>query len=434
MSTKMKKTIVVGETEYTILFDDVVPPISDEEYHRLKEDIAENDILVPPIVDEHNGIIDGTNRIRAISELKRKSFQFHVRPGLKDEEKRDLAIKINAMRRQFSKEDRLKLAVSLRKQKYSLRRIGNILNLNHQTVSNYLAESGKKFPKTCIGEDGIEKPATLTRKTCVIARDSKDAIEIHDNLGKIDTTILPDTVLNSHRLGRIVRTANNNDDPQEDCQIGNATLLFGPFQERGKEIPSESCDMIFTDPPYSQAALPLWNDLGELAERILKPGGILLSYSGSMYLPQIYEMLGKHLKYWWTFAIEHTGGNKSVHNLHIHQCWKPIVAYVKEPLNVYWKYFRDMVSGKREKDVIDWQQCVCEAEHFIKHLCPKKGTLVDPMMGAASSLMAGMTLGINCIGIENNSSTFAKAQERIEEEKAKLAKASLVKKHTKKAA
>lgn len=415
----VNKTIIVGDTKYTVLFDDVVPPISEEEYESLKEDISENGILVPPIIDEKNGIIDGVNRIRAISELKRKSFPCQILPNLvKGQEKRDLAIKINALRRQWSKEDRLKLAVSLRKQKYSYRRIASIINLNHETVRKHLIASGERFPDKSEGKDGIEKPARLSRSTCILVRNSKEAKEVSENLKKINVNNLPDTVLNSHRLGRIVRNEEAKANPTcKDIQIGTAKLLFGSFQERGKEIASESVKMLITDPPYREESLPLFNDLGEFAARVLKPGGILLSYSGTMFLPDVYAMLGKHLKYWWTFAIEHTGGNKSVYNLHIHQCWKPVVAYIKEPVNVYWNYLRDMVSGKREKDVMDWQQCVSEAEYFIKHLCPQKGILVDPMAGAATSLIAGMNLGMDCIGIENNPSTFALAEKRIKEHK-----------------
>lgn len=39
------------------------------------------------------------------------------------------------------------------------------------------------------------------------------------------------------------------------------------------DLEPESVDLILTDPPYPREFLPLWSDLGDLAERVLKRGG-----------------------------------------------------------------------------------------------------------------------------------------------------------------
>jgi len=46
----------------------VMPPLSDEEYQALKEDIAENGMLVPVVQDTEGNIIDGHYRVRAHQE------------------------------------------------------------------------------------------------------------------------------------------------------------------------------------------------------------------------------------------------------------------------------------------------------------------------------------------------------------------------------
>jgi ParB-like chromosome segregation protein Spo0J len=43
----------------------VLPPLSDEEYQALKEDMAENGMLVPVVQDTAGNIIDGHHRVRA---------------------------------------------------------------------------------------------------------------------------------------------------------------------------------------------------------------------------------------------------------------------------------------------------------------------------------------------------------------------------------
>jgi DNA modification methylase len=192
-------------------------------------------------------------------------------------------------------------------------------------------------------------------------------------------------------------------------------LLLGDFRERGKEIKSGTVHMIFTDPPYAEKYLPLWNDLGEFAARVLKPGGLLLSYSGIMYLPQVYELLNKHLKYLWTFAIKHSGCNAFVPKVNIHQAWKPIVGYYKPPFNKYWRPFLDLISGGKSKQHHEWEQSTVEAAHFIKAVCPRNGILVDPMMGSGTTLIAALSLNmsINSTGIEIDKATFLTAQERM---------------------
>ncbi len=51
----------------------------------------------------------------------------------------------------------------------------------------------------------------------------------------------------------------------QDCK-----LFLGDFKEKGREIPDNSIDLIFTDPPYSREDLPNYDELGYLAQRVLK--------------------------------------------------------------------------------------------------------------------------------------------------------------------
>ena len=52
-------------------------------------------------------------------------------------------------------------------------------------------------------------------------------------------------------------------------------LQFGDMKTLGENIPDNSIDLIFTDPPYNEASLSLYGDLAKLADRVLKPGGSL---------------------------------------------------------------------------------------------------------------------------------------------------------------
>jgi ParB-like chromosome segregation protein Spo0J len=416
---KKKIVITVNGIEYVILFDGLIPKVAEDEYQRLKDDIAQNGVLVPVTVDEERGVIDGIGRLTAASELGISDVPFHMHYGLNETEKRDLALRLNALRRQWTPEQRLHLAVLLRKDQHSYRRIGSILNLSHETVRRHLQDLGdiEELPETTIGQDGIERPSKVRKKACVVIKNKKDANKAFESLSILKGKLKPfDSVIDVKTLAKKVKSNNKDIDTSNctDVKLGNAELLLGDFRKKGDEIDDQSVDMIFTDPPYAEDALPLWEALGKFAQKVLKPGGVLLSYSGQMFIPEIHATLGKHLEYFWTFAIRHTGGNTFVRNLNIQQAYKPIVAYCKPPFTPNWETFCDMVSGGREKDAHDWQQAVEEAHYYIKHVCPKGGTICDPMMGSGTSILAGMSLGLDCKGIEIDTTAYATAKKKIE--------------------
>lgn len=424
---KQKQMWVVGSVEFTALFEDRIPRLSVEEYARLKEDIAAHGVLVPVAVDEKMQVIDGINRIKAASELEHRSIPIHVHAGVTANEKKELAIRLNAFRRHWSQDERLAMTVALRREKYSLRRIGKLLNLSHETIRRYLEASGvaKDLPDTVVGDDGIERPAKVTRRPVIALKNTKEAKEAYRQLEEAEGIHLPNSIIDVKRLGRLVRdhkskTYNRAD--LSDRTVGQATLLLGDFAEKGETVAPDSVDLIFTDPPYGGDCLGLWDELGRFAEKVLKPGGLLLSYSGVLYLPQIYEMLGRHLKYFWTFAVRHTGGRKTVYSVNVHQAWKPIVGFFKPPFKKQWHTFPDMTTAGQSKECHKWEQPIGEAHYFIQNLCPTKGVLVDPMMGSGTAVLAGMALGMTCTGIEIDTTAFATANQRIEQVQKKVGK------------
>jgi hypothetical protein len=65
-------------------------------------------------------------------------------------------------------------------------------------------------------------------------------------------------------------------------------LIQGDFVEFSKDIPNNSIDLIFTDPPYGEEYLHLYKSLFEVGRKVLKDdGGSLLTYCGHIALPRI---------------------------------------------------------------------------------------------------------------------------------------------------
>lgn len=181
-------------------------------------------------------------------------------------------------------------------------------------------------------------------------------------------------------------------------------------------IADESVDLVFTDPPYDDESVDLYRKAAKVAARILKPGGSFVAYSGQKYLPEVYGLINHPaLRYWWTFAGVHSGGNQMLQKLGIRCGWKPIIWYVKGTRGDVSCVLADVVTGAREKSHHEWQQAEQEAEHFIEKLTFDDGLVVDFFLGGGTTKVAADRLGRRFIGFEIKPDIAEKAKKRIEE-------------------
>lgn len=192
-------------------------------------------------------------------------------------------------------------------------------------------------------------------------------------------------------------------------------ILIGSIDNVGERISGQSVDLILTDPPYEESKLSLFSSLSSLAAKVLKSGGLCLTYSGQVFLPEAMKRLGEHLEYAWTFAVRHTGGNTRIYKVNVNNGWKPVLAYCKSPLNPWWDSFIDITTGGREKELHDWQQAESEAAYFIEHLSLPGSVVLDPFAGSGTVLVAAKKLGRRYLGIEIDTETASIASKRLEE-------------------
>lgn len=203
------------------------------------------------------------------------------------------------------------------------------------------------------------------------------------------------------------------DERKESTIRINSAVWHGDMRELGQRIEPDSVDLILTDPPYPGEFLPLFSDLSTFAARVLKPGGLCLVYSGQIFLPEVMRRLCESLQYAWTFAIRHSGGNQRIFKINVNTAWKPVFAFCKPPLAIWWDSFIDVVSGGREKDLHAWQQAESEAAYFIEHLTLPGQVVVDPFCGSGTVLKAAKVLGRQYQGIEMDAKHVERAQERL---------------------
>jgi hypothetical protein len=89
----------------------VMPPLTEDEYAALREDIAANGVTVPVIVDQHGVIIDGHHRQQIAEELGIPCEQ-KVRQFANDEERYEFALGLNLKRRHLNREQMRQLIAS----------------------------------------------------------------------------------------------------------------------------------------------------------------------------------------------------------------------------------------------------------------------------------------------------------------------------------
>ncbi len=181
-------------------------------------------------------------------------------------------------------------------------------------------------------------------------------------------------------------------------------------------LADESVDMIFTDPPYHTKYLYLYSWLASEATRVLKPGGFVLSYSGSLHLNKVIRAFDDAgLTFFWAL-VENLPGNKGtfVQERKVLTLQKPIIAYTKGKgrLRVGGMQSRFDSVGKM-KAYHHWGQDVGTARYYIDH-CTKMGDIVlDPFVGGGTTVVACELIGRRCIGFDITLAAVLQSQRRL---------------------
>jgi 16S rRNA G966 N2-methylase RsmD len=170
-------------------------------------------------------------------------------------------------------------------------------------------------------------------------------------------------------------------------------------------------DAIITDPPYPREFIPLMDDLGRLAARILKPDGVLVVLMGQSYLPDVYRMLGDHLDYRWTGCYLTPGAGYSSHQRRVQSNWKPLLVYGNGPR--FSDVFRSEGSDANAKNNHKWGQDYSAFQQIVKRFTAAGETVVDPFAGSGTTLLAAKALGRHAIGCDLDPDSVRTARERV---------------------
>lgn len=320
----------------------------------------------------------------------------------------------------ISDEERLEFARACVDAGASRRSAADALGLAHETINR---DFGTNAPEiTQIREESGTNVPVRRRSAAEITKPEGD----DKNLPPTDPAATDDAMpavldkppLTPSEKAARTRTAHETiakfafDQPASHVPAGEPIRL-GDFYTMASELKDDSVDLIFTDPPYDDKSIPLFGRMGEVAARVLKPGGSLVTYLGHMQLIEAGNLLSRHLRFWHPLCCLHSGPFARMTEFGVVETFKPMLWFVKGTRGDKHSFVESAVTGSREKDHHEWQQAESEAEYFISVLSPPSGLVVDFFAGGGTTIVAAQRLGRNALGYEIDQNHHKKALERI---------------------
>lgn len=234
------------------------------------------------------------------------------------------------------------------------------------------------------------------------------------------------------------------------------TLMHGDCLEKMKSIPSQSVDLILTDPPYGTTKCKwdsvidfvlMWAEL----KRIIKPNGAILLFGAEPFSSLLRASNIKDFRYDWiwekpnatgflnskfqplrahevisvfyakkpTFNPQRTKGHKRKQSARTDidsECYgKSIKRYEYDSEERYPRSIQLFNSDKQKESLHPTQKPVALLEYLIKTYSNEGETVLDFTMGSGSTGVACMNTRRNFIGIEQDNGYFATATERLKQ-------------------
>jgi len=246
----------MGKEKYQLL-----PPLSQDEYESLKEDVAKMGVLVPIEFDEKGEVLDGHHRIKACKELGIAEYPRIIREFKNEEEKQAHVWAVNIARRQLSSEqlksirnEQKKLAISLRQRGLTQTEIAAKLRVSRQLISRWeqttrtIATSGNGSN----ADKATEKPDVRT----VVPKSEHPNIYKRYNKGETQEEIAANYKITQRRISSIINSEikkqeNKTRRWEESIEQGSGECYGGKDGLQNLINSGRKYRIIYADPPWN---------------------------------------------------------------------------------------------------------------------------------------------------------------------------------------
>lgn len=353
----------------------IFPMMAGAEYEQLLADIMENGQLDPVVLYEGK-ILDGRNRWKACMELG-LVINYEQYPG---DNPLSYVISKNLHRRHLNETQRGVIGARIANMQLgdNQYKTGSA-NLQTHVSQSEAARQLNVSPRMIATVKEVERKAPE-----LITHMESGKMTAHEAIKKIK-----ETERNAERAELAQSAQNLPADDRWSVEQGD----INDYQT------NKQFDFIITDPPYPKEYLELYEVLARRANDWLKPGGLLIAMCGQSYLNQIYEMMSKHLDYYWTAAYLTPGESASLWQKNVIPKWKPLLIFAKGKYSG--KMFGDVYSsGANEKSLHKWGQSESGMYSIVSGVCLPGQSIFDPFCGAGTTGVAALRHGCLFHGID----------------------------------
>lgn len=210
--------------------------------------------------------------------------------------------------------------------------------------------------------------------------------------------------------------------PTTETGEGDVHIYNLRMEDLDDLVPDGKVDLVLTDPPYhtDTKTMELWDELGKLARRVLKPDGLLVSYAGNYAIPEAIRRVEKNVPWWWQMIVLYTATD-AAHDRGFLLDYKPIEVYRqyegKPEERLKGKQRKSVMSGgKADKAHHKWGQPLVEAVHLILSFTEPGELVCDPFSGGGTIAVAAKMTGRKCVAAEKDAADHAASVERLKAE------------------
>ena len=244
-------------------------------------------------------------------------------------------------------------------------------------------------------------------------RESADAQALAAEAEAVRAWVATAKEISPRRAARVARDAKAKRERAEKVPVAvlppTCDLRIGDFRVVLADVPDGSVDVVLTDPPYPAEFLPLWDDLGAFAARVLRPGGLLVAMSGQTNLPAVFGLLGKHMDYRWTIAYLMDGAANTVHARAVQTMWKPVLVYGGTGRRLH-----DVArSSEADKAHHGWGQSESGMAALLRLVADPGQVICDPFVGGGTTGLVALDYGCSFIGAELEREAYETALVRL---------------------
>ncbi len=406
----------------------LLPDLGADEYAALKADIALFGVRVAVVVDAGTGtIIDGHHRVRAVEELRQAGhkvpdFPRQVVHFESEEERVAFVLAVNLFRRNLAKAQRAELVTRLRTKGWSLRRIGQALGVGKSTVAGDLLQivQNRTIPERVERQGGGTYPAR--RPPSLFVANRRDAERARKALVALPPGTAPANLLRAEERAREARYA-----ARKRASADVAARIAGPSYELRAgdlrtvwaDVCDGSLDAAVVDPPYSEEFVGLYEDVGKLLARVLRPGRLAAIYCGHLHLDEELRLLvDGGLSYVWHGVNVLPGRHTKVRARMVNGRHRSVALMTSGPYEPRkWLHDTFMAEGRGGPDtrpLHPWQQALAPVVHWVQMTSEPGEVVFDPCCGSGTTGVAALSAGRRFLGGDIEPANVETTRQRLE--------------------